>query len=87
MTYLKNFDGTKALNAKQCSEGISPKIIPFLPKMSLPVLPSPESLWEILRMGENPTQQSKISSFPQQKNRPYRFTSSAIKSVIPFPIK
>ena len=36
MTYLKDLDGSKSLNAKQCPAGLSPRIItqvsPFLPK-------------------------------------------------------
>ena len=61
MTYLERLVGTKFLNTKQCPAGLSPRIIPhFLPKPS----------WEILRMGENPTLQPKIYSFPLTKKSP-----------------
>ena len=87
MTYLKKLDGTKSLNTKKCPAGLSPRIIsqvsPLLPKMSPPLMllccthqvwtvpSSPESLWEILGMAENPTQQPKIYSFsPPEKKSP-----------------
>ena len=61
MTYLQRLVGTKFLNTKQCPAGLSPRIIPhFLLKPS----------WETLRMGENPTLQPKIYSFPLTKKSP-----------------
>ena len=54
-TYLKKLFGTKFLNTKQCPAGLDPRIIPRY---------HPKHLWEILGMGESPTQQPKIWSFP-----------------------
>ena len=65
-----------------CPAGLSSRIIchasPFLPKMSQnccthqawTVLPFPEPLWVTLGMGENPTQQPKIYSFPPSEKFP-----------------
>ena len=72
----------KSLNTKQCTAGLSPRIIrqvsPFLPKLSKKcstlqvwtvLHPSLEPLWEILGMGKNPTRQPKLYSFlPSEKS-------------------
>ena len=55
MMYLKKLVETKSLSTKQCPAGSSPRIIPHYP---------PKHLWETLGMGEYPTQQPKIYSFP-----------------------
>ena len=99
MTYLKKLNG-KSLNKKQCTPGLSPRIIPgYLPfyqnvlffDMLLccthqvwNVSPSPKPSRKTMRIGRNPTQQPKIYSFPTPEKSPLnRFTSSAIKSIIP----
>ena len=97
--YLKKLDGTKSLNTKQFSAGLSPRIIPqvspFLPKISPPLMflcythhvwtvPHP---WTFMRNpgdgGESyPTTKYFLVS-PSRKTSLNRFTSSAIKIVIP----
>ena len=86
MTYLKKLNGTKSLNKKQCTPGLSPRIIPgYLPfYQNAPffdmllccthqvwnVSPSPKPSWKTIRIGRNPTQKPNIYSFPPPEKSP-----------------
>ena len=64
---------------QKCQKIVAPFRCGLLP-------PSPETLWESLGMGENPTQQPKIYSFFAIKEVPFnRFKSFPIKSFISSP--
>ena len=48
---------------QKCEKNVAPNRCGLSP-------PSPETLWETLGMGENPTQQPKIYSFPPSEKFP-----------------
>ena len=97
--YLKKLDGIMSLNTKQFSAGLSPRIIPqvspFLPKMSpsLMLLCCTHHVWTVplpLNLcgkpgddGESYPTTKRFLISPTRKTPFNRFTSFAIKSVIP----
>ena len=61
MAYLKNLLGTKYVNTKQCQQDYLLELYPIIPS---------KFLWEKLGIGENPTQQAKVYSFPSEEKSP-----------------